>query len=133
MVLDQTAFYPEGGGQVADHGIIKHGRGEARVVDVQRVGPVIVHVIEGEPPMEGETVEGIVDSTRRLDLMRMHTATHILLQSIRRVLGRHVWQAGAEKNVPFSRLDVTHYKLPSRMRSRRLRSWQTKWLLPTTQ
>ena len=114
VVLDQTAFYPEGGGQVADHGVIKHSRGEARVVDVQRVGPVIVHVIEGEPPMEGETVEGIVDATRRLDLMRMHTATHILLQSIRRVLGRHVWQAGAEKNVPFSRLDVTHYKLPSR-------------------
>ncbi len=114
VVLDQTAFYPEGGGQVADHGVIRHSRGEARVIDVQRVGPVIVHAIEGEPPMDGENIEGIVDATRRLDLMRMHTATHILLQSIRRVLGRHIWQAGAEKNVPFSRLDVTHYKLPTR-------------------
>ncbi len=120
VVLDQTAFYPEGGGQVADHGIIRHSRGESRVVDVQRVGPVIVHVIEGETPMEDETIEGVVDSTRRLDLMRMHTATHILLQSIRRVLGRHVWQAGAEKNVPFSRLDVTHYKLPSRDEIRKI-------------
>jgi alanyl-tRNA synthetase len=120
VILDQTAFYPEGGGQVADHGVIKHGRGEARVIDVQRVGPVIVHVIEGEAPGEGEVVEGIVDGVRRLDLMRMHTATHILLQSIRRVLGRHVWQAGAEKNVPFSRLDVTHYKLPSRDEIRKI-------------
>ncbi|WP_367834491.1 alanine--tRNA ligase-related protein [Vulcanisaeta sp. JCM 16159] len=133
MVLDQTAFYPEGGGQVADHGIIKHSRGEARVVDVQRVGPVIVHVIEGEPPMESETVEGIVDSARRLDLMRMHTATHILLQSIRRVLGRHVWQAGAEKNVPFSRLDVTHYKLPSRDEIRKIEELANQMVVATTQ
>ncbi len=129
VVLDQTAFYPEGGGQVADHGVIKHSRGEARVVDVQRVGPVIVHVIEGEPPMEGETVEGIVDAIRRLDLMRMHTATHILLQSIRRVLGRHVWQAGAEKNVPFSRLDVTHYKLPSRDEIRKIEELANQMVL----
>ncbi|MFB6470510.1 MAG: alanine--tRNA ligase [Vulcanisaeta sp. AZ3] len=114
VVLDQTAFYPEGGGQVADHGIIKHSNGEAKVIDVQRVGPVIVHVIEGVPPNEGEIIEGFVDEIRRMDLMRMHTATHILLQSIRRVLGRHVWQTGAEKNVPLSRLDVTHYKLPTR-------------------
>ncbi len=120
VVLDQTAFYPEGGGQVADQGVIRHGGGEARVVDVQRVGPVIVHVIEGVPPREGEEVVGLVDEVRRRDLMRMHTATHILLQSIRRVLGRHVWQAGAEKNIPFSRLDVTHYKLPSRDEIRKI-------------
>lgn len=131
VVLDQTAFYPESGGQVADHGIIRHSRGgEARVIDAQRVGPVIVHVIEGEPPMEGETIEGVIDSTRRLDLMRMHTATHILLQSIRRVLGRHVWQSGAEKNVPpLSRLDVTHYKLPSRDEIRRIEELANQMVL----
>jgi alanyl-tRNA synthetase len=99
------------------------------VVDVQRVGPVIIHVIEGEPPNEGEVVEGIVDEERRLDLMRMHTATHILLQSIRRVLGRHVWQAGAEKNVPFSRLDVTHYKLPTRDEIRKIEELANKVVL----
>ncbi len=120
VILDRTAFYPEGGGQPADHGVIRHGRGEARVIDVQRVGRHIIHVIKGVPPLEGEEVECIIDDNRRFDLMRMHTATHILLRSIRLVLGRHVWQAGAAKDTPFSRLDVTHYKLPSREEVRKI-------------
>jgi len=114
VVLDKTLFYPEGGGQPADVGVIRHSRGEAKVVDVQRVGHVIVHVVEGVPPEEGEEVVGVIDWDRRYALMKMHTGTHILIQSIRRVLGRHIWQAGAQKDIPISRLDVTHYKLPSR-------------------
>lgn len=113
VVLDATVFYPEGGGQPADKGVLKHSGGEAKVVDVQRLGGVIVHVIEGPPPKEGEEVYGEIDWNRRLSLMRMHTGTHVLIQSIRRVLGKHIWQAGAQKDIPFSRLDVTHYKMPT--------------------
>lgn len=113
LVLDATAFYPEGGGQPADRGVIKHGKGEAKVLDVQRAGNVIVHVIEGPAPAEGDEVYAEIDWDRRISLMRMHTGTHVLIQSIRRVLGRHIWQAGAQKDMPFSRLDVTHYKMPA--------------------
>ncbi|MEZ0248401.1 MAG: alanine--tRNA ligase [Thermoproteus sp.] len=113
VVLDATVFYPEGGGQPADRGVLVHNGGEAKVVDVQRLGNVIVHVIEGPAPREGEEVYGEIDWDRRISLMRMHTGTHVLIQSIRRVLGRHIWQAGAQKDIPFSRLDVTHYKLPT--------------------
>ncbi|MFP3179050.1 MAG: alanine--tRNA ligase [Thermocladium sp.] len=120
IILDSTIFYPEGGGQPADRGVIRHSGGTASVVDVQRVGPVIVHEVSGAPPREGEEVELEIDWERRLDLMRMHTGTHVLIQSIRRVLGRHVWQAGAQKDVPVSRIDVTHYKLPSPEELRRI-------------
>ena len=120
VVLDETIFYPEGGGQPADRGVLRFNGLEAKVVDVQRVGPVILHVIEGPAPNVGDTVEMVIDSERRLDLMRMHTGTHILLQSIRRILGRHVWQAGAQKDIPFSRIDVTHYRLPTPEEVRRI-------------
>ena len=110
VVLDQTAFYPEGGGQPADTGELRHETGACRVVDVRRVGRVIVHVIEGPAPLEGSVVKGLLDWERRHDLMRAHTATHVILGAARRVLGEHVWQAGAQKGVEHSRLDITHYK-----------------------
>ena len=80
------------------------------MVDVQKAGNVIVHVIEGEPLNVGEAVKGKIDWDRRVSLMRHHTATHILIGSARRVLGEHAWQSGAEKDVDRSRLDISHYQ-----------------------
>ncbi|MEM1597324.1 MAG: alanine--tRNA ligase [Pyrobaculum sp.] len=133
VVLDQTAFYAEGGGQPADVGTLKYPGGEAKVVDVQRVGHVIVHVVEGQPPPEGAEVVGEVDWERRYALMKMHTGTHVLIQSIRRVLGPHIWQAGAQKDVPSSRIDVTHFKLPTPdevAKIERLANWVVQRNLP---
>ncbi len=116
IVLDATAFYPEGGGQVADRGIIRLPNGEIyKVVDVQKVGDVIVHVVNKplNTMYEGQIVKGEIDWYRRYQLMRHHTATHVLLGALRRILGEHVWQAGAEKTVEKARLDVTHYEIPS--------------------
>ncbi len=120
VVLDATAFYPEGGGQPADTGRLEWEGGSTRVVDVQRVGHVIVHRVEGEAPPIGTVVRGTIDWERRLGLMRMHTGTHIVLQSARRVFGRHIWQAGAQKDIPTTRLDVTHFKHPDRGEIRKL-------------
>ena len=110
VVLDRTAFYPEGGGQPYDVGLLTWEGGDCRVVRVFSVGGVVLHECEGSIPPKGVGVTGRVDAGRRLALMRNHTATHIVLGAARRVLGKHVWQAGAQKGVEQSRLDITHHK-----------------------
>lgn len=110
VILDSTAFYPEGGGQPCDHGVILWEDKEAKIINVQKIGEVIVHKIDGEIPPIGKKVMGIVDGERRLSLMRSHTATHLLLAASIDVLGKHVWQSGAQKDVFKNRLDITHFK-----------------------
>jgi alanyl-tRNA synthetase len=110
VVLDQTCFYSEGGGQVADQGVITYPLGSAKVVDVQRVGKVTLHQIDGPMPKAGEVVKGRLDWQRRIALMRHHTGTHVVLGAARRVLGQHAWQAGAQKGVDSVRLDISHYE-----------------------
>jgi len=110
VVLDQTAFYPEGGGQPADHGVLKFGGTQTEIVDAQKIGNVIVHVVKGWVPKEGEVVTGTIDWKRRISLMRQHSATHVLMGAARRVLGEHVWQAGAQKGLEASRLDISHFQ-----------------------
>jgi len=106
VVLDQTYFYPEGGGQEPDYGVI----GGSRVNDVQKSGHSVLHFIEG--PLNftvGQEVECEIDWNRRMNMMRNHTATHLVLAVARRILGPHVWQAGAHKSEGVGRLDITHY------------------------
>jgi len=114
LVLDKTCFYPEGGGQPPDIGEITFDSVKLRVTDVQLYGDVIVHFFENEQqtaaPKTNAIVRGYVDAERRLRYTQNHDATHILLASVRRVLGDHIWQAGAQKGFEHSRLDVTHYK-----------------------
>ncbi len=106
VVLDQTYFYPEGGGQEADHGTI----GDREVYDVQKVGPTVLHFVRGEASaLVGTRVACVIDGERREALMRNHTATHIVLGAARKALGNHVWQAGAHKAADMARLDITHF------------------------
>ena len=111
VVLDRTAFYAEGGGQISDTGRLIKGSDSAAVVDVQSVEGVLLHEVEGATGFrKGDRVKAVIDWERRLALMRSHTATHLLLGAARRVLGDHAWQAGAQKGVERSRLDVSHYR-----------------------
>jgi len=109
-VLDRTCFFPEGGGQPADSGHLTFEGGRAEVVDVQKVGRVIVHKVEGIVPKEGSVVNGAIVWDKRYGLMKNHTATHVVGGAARRVLGQHVWQYGTQKGIETSRLDISHYR-----------------------
>jgi len=110
VILEKTAFYPEGGGQPADHGYLAFDKARSEVVDVQKVGNVIVHVVKGPVPREGDKVKGTINWERRGSFMKHHTSTHVIMGAARRVLGEHVWQAGSQKGAERSRLDISHFK-----------------------
>ncbi len=106
LVLDQTSFYGTSGGQVHDTGFI-HGK---KVVDVIKSGNKIVHVLgEGASFKVGQEVEGKIDEQRRIQLAQHHTTAHIINAAARKVLGKHINQASAYKDVMKGRLDITHY------------------------
>ena len=110
VVLDETPFYPKGGGQDSDRGFLEGNKIRTKVVNVSKIGNVIVHEVENMPFAAGEEVAAEVLWDRRVSLMRHHTSTHIVLGAARRTLGQHVWQAGAEKEADRSRLDISHWK-----------------------
>ncbi|MEM7817557.1 MAG: alanine--tRNA ligase, partial [Candidatus Aenigmatarchaeota archaeon] len=105
VVLDRTAFYGRAGGQEPDHGTLS-GCG---VYDVEKIGEVIAHGVENIAFAEGDVVHGVIDWARREQITRHHTAAHVINAAARRVLGRHVWQHSAFKDVDRARLDITHY------------------------
>ena len=108
--LDSTLFYPEGGGQLGDIGFLEWNGQKSKVIDVQKIGDVVLHQIEGEVPPLGTQITGLVDDDRRSSLSRHHTATHLIGAAAREILGSHVWQAGASKSVDRARLDITHHR-----------------------
>jgi len=109
-VIDQTLFYPEGGGQPADTGTLVSAESMVRVDDVVKSGEVVLHHISGGVLQRGERIKGIVDEERRWSLMRHHTATHIILHAAKEVLGVHIHQSGAQKGSESSRIDIRHFK-----------------------
>ncbi|MFP4142285.1 MAG: alanine--tRNA ligase [Thermoplasmata archaeon] len=113
VILDRTLFYPEGGGQPADHGVLITEGSSYPVKHVRKKDGVIIHEIDGDIP-KGEPVEGKIDWGRRMALTRHHSATHIIMSAAREVLGDHVWQKGAQKNLKNARLDLSHFKRISR-------------------
>ena len=105
VVLDRTSFYARGGGQEPDYGTISG----SQVVDVNKEGGVILHKIDGNIPKEGDTVSCKVDETRRANITKNHTSTHILNASSRKILGSWIWQHSAFKEDDHARLDITHH------------------------
>ena len=107
VILDRTAFYPEGGGQVGDTGYLN----DVKVLDTKKKDDVVLHEVESpEKFKKGLKVKGRVDWERRMHISRHHTVTHILTAMAREVLGKHVWQAGTKKDEEKAHIDLTHYK-----------------------
>lgn len=112
VVLDQTPFYAEMGGQVADHGVITLGESRFQVSDVQKDkgGKYLHHgkMLKGSLKVD-DVVEAAIDMERRKAIMRAHSATHLLQKALTTVLGDHVHQAGSLVEPDHLRFDFTHY------------------------
>ncbi len=112
LVLDQTVFYGEGGGQVGDTGVIALNGAEFKVTDTHKTpGGVFTHfgtVVKGALSV-GDTVTAQIDTARRNAIRRNHTAAHLLQAGLRAVLGNHVEQAGQLVNESAVRFDFTHF------------------------
>ena len=108
--LEESPFYPEGGGQVSDSGVVETPSGRARVADVYRLGDdqaLALEPLEGELGV-GESARARVARVERLATMRNHTATHLLHAALRERLGTHVRQAGSYVGPDKLRFDFTH-------------------------
>ncbi|MEI8134353.1 MAG: alanine--tRNA ligase [bacterium] len=114
VVLDKTPFYAESGGQISDTGMLVINGDPYHVTDVRKLGggAAIGHVIETEGGMipEGARVSASVDRPRRYDIMRNHSATHLMHSALREILGQHVHQAGSLVTDERLRFDFAHYQ-----------------------
>jgi len=107
LVLDQTVFYPEGGGQCGDHGWIDG----VFVKDTQKQDGLVVHYLDSLRVFaKGKTVSLKLDAKRREDIRKHHSATHVVLRAAREILGGNVWQAGSRKDEDEGHVDITHFR-----------------------
>jgi alanyl-tRNA synthetase len=128
--LEESPFYAEGGGQVADSGVLRWGGEEARVVDVYRLGEDQALEVEpsGAAIEAGVAVEAEVESETRHATMRNHTATHLLHAALRERLGTHVRQAGSAVRPDKLRFDFTHGQALSREELRDVEERVNEWI-----
>ena len=112
--LDQTPFYVESGGQVDDIGFIRADGVVAEVIDSFRLDKRIVHeiaMVEGTPALlRGAEVNAVVDKARRMNVQRNHSATHLLHEALRRILGTHLHQHGSLVAPDRLRFDFNHFE-----------------------
>ncbi len=111
LILDRTPFYPEGGGQVGDRGILRGPGGIAEVLDTQARDGLVVHAVRLRSGSigVGDALEALVDNARRDGARRHHTVTHLLHAALRDILGPHVKQAGSLVAPERLRFDFTHF------------------------
>jgi alanyl-tRNA synthetase len=128
--LEESPFYAEGGGQVADSGVLRWDGGEAKVLDVYRVGDdqaLAVGPSNGSVEA-GVPVEAVVDRETRHATMRNHTATHLLHAALRELLGAHVRQAGSAVRPDKLRFDFTHGQALSPEELREVEDRVNEWV-----
>jgi alanyl-tRNA synthetase len=110
LVFNKTPFYPEGGGQVGDQGILKNTLGEKyHIIDAKKENNLIIHFVKKLPTALDENFIASVDVVARQKTMANHTATHLMHQALRAVLGTHVEQKGSMVNAHNLRFDFSHF------------------------
>jgi alanyl-tRNA synthetase len=109
VVLDQTPFYAESGGQIGDTGELQLGAEAVRVVDTKKENDLIVHWLDKLPSKPEAPVRAAVNTSRRAAIARNHTATHLLHAVLQEVLGDHVQQKGSYVGPDRLRFDFSHF------------------------
>ncbi|NQN94570.1 alanine--tRNA ligase [Streptococcus suis] len=124
LVFDQTPFYAEMGGQVADHGFVKNATGDivATVIDVQKApNGQPLHTVEVSAGISvGQTYTLEIETKRRKGVEKNHTATHLLHAALHNIIGEHATQAGSLNEQDFLRFDFTHFEAVTAEELRRI-------------
>lgn len=108
--LNQTPFYPEGGGQVGDAGVLIDGVEKYKVIDTKKENGVILHFMPTLPSNPSAQLQAVVSKTKRAATEANHSATHLLHHALRTVLGDHVEQKGSLVNDKNLRFDFAHFQ-----------------------
>ncbi|MDC1310648.1 alanine--tRNA ligase, partial [Flavobacteriaceae bacterium] len=111
LVFNITPFYPEGGGQVGDKGHLKSAKGDINyILDTKKENNITIHFVKNLPENINEIFTAVVDSNLRKRTESNHSATHLLHQALREILGKHVEQKGSSVQSKYLRFDFSHYE-----------------------